>query len=84
MAPRLKSKIVTGMEQALAHAQCDHQWIHKRSKDKTTLVRHCRKCGSRERNWGKPQRGAVSRRRGATTVAPKAHRRSVTLKCSKG
>ena len=50
---RRKSKILIGAEQALASARCDHQWVHKRSKNKATLVRHCRKCGCRETSWKK-------------------------------
>jgi hypothetical protein len=52
-----KNKIVTGAKQAAAFArgECDHQWIHKKSKTtKDVWIRHCRKCGVRVTDFGRP------------------------------
>jgi len=51
------NKIVAGARQAAAFArgECDHQWLHKKSKTrKGVWIRHCRKCGVRVTEFARP------------------------------
>lgn len=54
--PKARNKIIRGAREALAYARgnCPHEWVYKRNKAKTTLIRHCRKCGVRETTWRQP------------------------------